>query len=247
MKTFKTMLKVEWKLSLRDMNMFIFAICMPVVILFILGMIYNNSPAFTGASYSFIEQSFGALSTIAIGAGGLMGLPLVISDYRHKKILKRYQVTPISPVILLFVQTMVYVIYSFISLGLVYITSLLFFDFHFMGSMIMFLLFYMLVMISMFSIGMMIGGLAPNMKIASVLASLLYFPMLLFSGTTLPYEIMPKIVQHISDILPLTQGIKLLKNASLGLPIQDALIPILCMICITIICTSISIIYFKWE
>ena len=31
MKTFKTMLKTELKLSLRGMDMFIFAICMPVV------------------------------------------------------------------------------------------------------------------------------------------------------------------------------------------------------------------------
>ena len=61
MKTFSTMLKTELKLSLRGMDMFIFAIC----------------------------------------AGGVMGLPLVISDYRGKNILKRYKVTPISPAIIM--------------------------------------------------------------------------------------------------------------------------------------------------
>ena len=35
---------------------------------------------------------------------GVMGLPLVISDYRSKKILKRFKVTPLSPAVILFVQ-----------------------------------------------------------------------------------------------------------------------------------------------
>ena len=39
MKTFKTMLKTELKLSLRGMDMVIFAICVPLVVLVILGII----------------------------------------------------------------------------------------------------------------------------------------------------------------------------------------------------------------
>lgn len=84
MRAYKTLLKNELKTSLRGMDMLIFAVCMPIVVLVILGMIYGNKLAFEGADYSFIEQSFGALCTIAICAGGVMGLPLVISDYREK-------------------------------------------------------------------------------------------------------------------------------------------------------------------
>lgn len=93
MNKFLTMLKTELKLSFRGMDMIIFALCMPVVVEVILGAIYGNRAATPGAEYSFLEQSFGALSTIAICAGGVMGLPLLISDYRQKKILKRYKVT----------------------------------------------------------------------------------------------------------------------------------------------------------
>lgn len=49
MKTFKTMLKTELKLSLRGMDMFIFAICMPVVVIVLLGIIYGDKPAFADA------------------------------------------------------------------------------------------------------------------------------------------------------------------------------------------------------
>lgn len=247
MKTFRIMLKNEMKLSLRDMNMVIFAICIPLVVLIILGVIYGNKPAFDGAAYTFLEQSFGALATIAICAGGVMGLPLVVSDYRSRKILKRFKVTPVSPAMILAVQVAIYTIYSVASLILLYIVSAFFFGFHMGGSMIAFLGGYLLVMLSIFSIGMMVGGISPNSQTASVIASLLYFPMLIFSGATLPYEVMPSALQKVADILPLTQGIKLLKAASLGLPIENVFVPIIVMVVLAALCIGLSLRFFKWE
>ena len=247
MKAFRALLKTEIRLSLRGMDMFIFAICMPVVVVIILGAVFGNKPAFDGAEHTFLEQSFGAVSTIAICAGGVMGLPLVISDYRSRKILKRFKVTPISPALILAVQVVIYALYSIVSLILVYATGAIFLGYQLYGSWLQFLGAYLLVMLSMFSIGLLVGGIAPNIKIASVAASLLYFPMLIFSGATLPYEVMPVALQKVADILPLTQGIKLLKAASLGLPIDSVFIPVLVMIVIAISCTTVSLRFFKWE
>lgn len=247
MNKYFTMLKTEIKLSFRGMDMVIFALCLPVVVVVLLGIIYGDRPAFEGASYSFLEQSFGAISTIAICAGGVMGLPLVISDYRQKKILKRYKVTPTSPILLLAVQVSIYAIYSLISLVLVYLVGGIFFKVHLPGSAGAFLAAYFLVMLSTFSIGIMVGGVASNMKIASIAASLLYFPMLIFSGATLPYEVMPTVLQKIADILPLTQGIKLLKATALGLPVEVAWLPLIIMVALIIICGGIAFKFFRWE
>ncbi len=247
MKTFSTLLKTELKLSLRGMDMVIFAICMPVVVMVILGVIYGNKPAFDGAGYTFIAQSFGAVSCIALCASGVMGLPLVISDYRHKKILKRFKVTPVSPVMLLVVQAAIYILYSIVSLILVYAVSALFFGYQMKGAWIPFLGAYFLVMISIFSIGMMIGGISPNTKTTNLLCCILYFPMLIFSGTTLPYEILPSALQKASDFMPLTQGIKLVKAASLGLPVGNVMIPVMVMVALAVVCIGVSIRFFKWE
>lgn len=247
MQAFKTLLKTEIRLSLRGMDMFIFAICMPIVIVVILGAVFGSKPAFEGAEYTFLEQSFGAVSTIAICAGGVMGLPLVVSEYRYRKILKRFKVTPISPTLILAVQVVIYTLYSIASLILIYATGVLFFGYELYGSWLVFLGAYLLVMLSMFSIGLLVGGIAPNTKIAGVVASLLYFPMLIFSGATLPYEVMPVTLQKVADILPLTQGIKLLKASSLGFPINSVFIPVIVMIVIAVICITISLRFFKWE
>ena len=116
MNTFGTLLKNELRLNIRNMNMVIFAIIMPLVVLVILGFLYGTKAAAAGAAYTFMEQSFGALCTISICAGGLMGLPLVVAEYRERKILKRFQVTPVSPVMLLAVEFTIYVIYAAVSM-----------------------------------------------------------------------------------------------------------------------------------
>ena len=247
MSAFKAMFKTELKLSLRGMDMFIFAICMPLIVLIILGMIYGHRPAFDGASYSFLEQSFGALATISICAGGVMGLPLVVSDYRSKKILKRFQVTPVSPALILLVQVAIYTLYAIASLVLLYAAGMLFFGLRLHGSFLQFAGGYLLVMVSMFSIGLMVGGIARDTKIAGVIASILYFPMLIFSGATLPYEVMPPALQRAADALPLTQGIKLLKAASLGLPAENAFLPTVIMAVLAVVCIAVAVKCFKWE
>lgn len=247
MRAFRKLLKNELRLSIRDMNMAVFAIIMPVVVLVILGIIYGTKPATADVSYTFLEQSFGAVSAISICAGGLMGLPIVVADYRERKILKRFQVTPVSPVLLLGVELTIYICYAIVSMALLFVVAVLFWDFHMHGSFIVFLGSWFLTMISTLSIGMMVGGIAKNAKTASVIASALYFPMLIFSGATLPFEVMPEIMQKIVILFPLTQGIELMKASLLGLSVAHAWIPILVMIAVTFLCSGIAVKYFRWE
>ena len=247
MKTFKKLLVIEGKLSIRDMNMVIFAIIMPIAISIILGIIYGKKPAFEGADYSFLEQSFGALCSIAICAGGLMGLPIVISEYRERKILKRFQVTPVSPLLILLVHLCIYVIYAAVSVVTLWITIKILWGFHMRGSIITFIVGWLLLLISTLSIGMFVGGIAKNSKSASVIASILYFPMLIFSGATLPYEVMPDIMQKIVSIFPFTQGVKLLKAGTLGLPLQNFTISVIITVVVAVVCIVASLKFFKWE
>lgn len=247
MKTFRKMLKIEGILSIRDMNMVCFAIIMPIIVLIVLGFIYGNKPAFEGANYTFIEQSFGALCTIAISAGGLMGLPILVSDYREKKILKKLMATPISPAMILFVHLVIYSLYALISMLSLWIICEIFFEFKIHGSILTFIGGWFLVLISTLSIGMLVGAVAKNTKRASVIASALYFPMLIFSGATIPYEVMPDMMQKIANIMPVTLGIKILKAGAIGESIGNVVIPIIILAILTIICIIIAIKNFKWN
>lgn len=247
MRAFRMLFKSEWTLSLRDMNLPLFGIISPLVVTLILGLIYGSRPAFDGAAYSFMDQSFGAIAAIGICATGLMGLPLTLADYRHRKILRRFEVTPVSPGVLLFVQFAVNLIYALGALVLVFIICTVFFGFRFSGSPVLFLLSFLLVTLSIYSLGMLAASLAPNIKTANLICSVLYFPMLLFSGATLPYEILPPALKVVADVMPLTQGIKLLKGTALGLPFDNVLVPVIVMAVLALVCILISIRCFRWD
>ena len=247
MRAFAVLLKNELKLNIRNMNMVIFAVILPLIVLAILGFLYGISPAAEGAGFTFLEQSIGALCAISICAGGMMGLPLVVSEYRERKILKRFKVTPISPVMLLTVEFLIYVIYSVISLATLIPVAMLFWKVGVHGSWLAFIGSWLLTMVSTLSIGMMVGGIAKNAKTASVIACILYFPMLIFSGATLPFEVMPKGMQTVVQLFPMTQGIQLMKAAFLGTPLSNVWLPVLVMLSVTIICSGVAIKCFKWE
>ena len=246
MQRFFTFLKTELKLSLRDMNMPIFAIVMPLVIFIILGIIYDTKPAYDGASYTFLEQTFGAAGAIAICAGGLMGLPQAVSSLRELKILKRFRVTPVSPVFVLGVELSMYIVYCIVSLAALTVAALLW-GVRLHGSLLAFLGSWALTMFSTLSVGMLVGGVAKDTKQASVIASILYFPMLVFSGTTLPLEVMPAAMQKIVSVFPLTQGIAMMKNTFLGISAGSILLPICVMLGLTIVCAILAICFFRWE
>ncbi len=246
MKRFFTYLKTELKLSLRDMNMPIFAVMMPLVIFILLGIIYGASPAYDGAGYTFLEQSFGAVSAVAICASGLMGLPLAVSGLREMKILKRLRVTPVSPVFILGVELAMYAVYCAVSLLTLSAAALLW-GVRLHGSLLAFLGSWLLTMLSTLSIGMLAGGVAKNTKQASVIASILYFPMLVFSGATLPIEVMPTVMQKIVSFFPLTQGLTMMKDTFLGLRTGSALLPVGVMVGVAALCTILAARFFRWE
>lgn len=246
MKRFFIFLKTELKLSIRDMNMVIFAVLMPLVIFIILGIIYGSRPAFEGAPYSFLEQSFGAACAVSMCAGGLMGLPLAVADCRERKVLKRFRVTPVSPAFILGVELAMYMVYCLVSLLTLAPVALLW-KVKLQGSLLAFLGSWLLTMVSTLSIGMLVGGIAKNSKQAGVIASLLYFPMLIFSGTTLPVEVMPTAMQKLVSLFPLTQGITLMKNSFLGISQGNVLLPVGIMLAVTAICTGLAIRFFRWE
>ena len=58
---------------------------------------------------------------------------------------------------------------------------------------------------------------------------------------------MPTAVQRGAALLPLTQGVKLLKATSLGLPVDQAVVPVAIMAVWAAVCTVIAVRFFKWE
>ena len=246
MKRFLTFLKVEGKLSLRSPDGIIFGIGMPVGVLLLIAVVAGSQSA-GGADYSFLQSAVASLLTVGICATACMGLPLTIADYRDKKILKHFFATPIRPFMILSVQVVIGMLTSFFSAALVTVLAVFGFGYRMEGDPFLFIGAFLLVMLSMYSIGMILASLCKTVKIANVVTTFVYFPMLFLSGATIPFELFPDTVQKVCNVLPLTHGIKLLKAVSLNMWSQEIWISVALLIVFAVVGCILSVVSFKWD
>ena len=121
------------------------------------------------------------------------------------------------------------------------------FGYRMSGNVAVYILTWLLTMIAMFSIGLLVAALCKTTKSMNVATSLLYVPMLLFSGATIPYELFPKGVQLVAGYMPLGVGIRLMKAASVGSSLGTMGTEIAILGLIAVVCIAISIKTFRWE
>lgn len=246
MRRFWILFRTELKLALRSPDAILFSLAMPVVVLVVIGLIYKPGQA-AGMEGRMIEETFGAFMAIGICAIGLMGLPLTLADYRHKKVLKRMQVTPVHPGLLLGIQFTVQTLMALLSAGLVTLTALVFFELELRGSLVLIAVAFFIVLLSIFSIGLLIASTAKDIKRAGIICSIVYFPMLLFSGTTIPVSVFPESLQAAVQVLPLRQGIILLNGISSGSSFSAFIPQLVILAAITMIAVIVSLRSFRWD
>ena len=239
------MYKVEQRLFFRSPDVIIFNLAMPSITFLIISLIAGNKAA-GNQGFTFLQSSYAALSAVGICCSAFMSIPIIIVDYRSQGVLKRMYCSPCSPARLLVCDTIASGIMAIISTLILTLIAIIFFGYTMTGNVMIYLGLWFLTMISMFSIGLTVASLCRTTKSMNIVTSLLYFPMLLFSGATIPAEIFPKGLRFFADILPLGVGINLLKSASIG-QYENIILPIIILSAITAICTFIAVKFFKWE
>lgn len=242
---FFNMYKVEQKLFFRSPDVIIFNLAMPSITFLIISLIAGNKAA-GNQGLTFLQSSYVALSTVGICCSAFMSIPIIIVDYRSQGVLKRMYCSPCSSARLLVCDTIASGIMAIISTLILTLIAIIFFGYTMTGNVMIYIGLWFLTMISMFSIGLTVASLCRTTKSMNIVTSLLYFPMLLFSGATIPAEIFPKGLRFFADILPLGVGINLLKSASIG-QYENIILPIIILSAITVVCTFIAVKFFKWE
>lgn len=225
----------------------LFAVILPAFLMLLLGILYGDKLAEDGSGVTMVQQAYPAVLTISICATGLMGIPITLSGYREKKVLIRFMVTPTSPLILLMASFLNQLVTVVISVACVTLIGFVFFGYTMIGSLWAFSLTFLVVLFSIYALGMMVASVARNVNMANLLCSLLYFPMFFLSGATVPYEIMPKALRFAADLMPLTHGIKLLKKVSYGSFLSQDLVTLGALILLAIVCMLISIKTFRYD
>ena len=242
---FLRMYRVEQKLFLRTPDVILFNLAMPLVALIMITVIAGSKAA-ANSGLTYLQSAYVSLSTVGICCSAFMSIPISIVEYRSQGVLKRMYCSPCSPARLLACDTIASGVMAVISTMILTIAAVVFFGYRMSGNILVYMAAWLLTMVSMFSIGLMVASLCRTTKSMNVVTSLLYFPMLLFSGATIPAEVFPGGLRAVSKLMPLGVGIELLKDVSMGCYDKLAL-PVLTLMLITVVCGTVAVKTFRWE
>lgn len=245
MKRFLKVYLIELRQGFRGGDTILFGVAMPVGILVLIALIAGGK--MTSDGYTYLESAFASLIAVGICACGFMGLPLTLADYRDKKILKHYFTTPCSPLWLMGAVVCCAATSAVLSAAAVAVVSVVAFGYTMHGNVLAFVGAWFVTLLSIFSIGLMIASVCRTVKMANTVTSLVYFPMLFLSGATIPFELFPEGLQKAASVLPLTQGIKLMKAVSMGQSVDSVAWIVALLLGITVVCSAISVKMFRWE
>ena len=244
MKRFWRMYGVEQRIFLRSPDVLLFCLAMPLVVFIVITMITGGKNA-ADSGLTYLQSSYVSLSTVGICCSAFMSIPITVVELRSQGILRRMYCSPCSPARLLACDTICSGVTAALSCLILTVAALIA-GYSMEGSVPAYIAVWLLTMISMFSIGLMVASLCRSTKSMNVATSLLYFPMLLFSGATIPAEVFPAPMRAAAGWMPLGVGIRLLKSVSVGC-YDNMAAPLITLAVITAVCGAVAVKAFRWE
>ncbi len=196
MRSYYALFKSNMQLTMRDRSVLFFNYAFPLIFFFGFAELFH---AGTGQGIAYFV---GTVLTLGILGNGLWGAGIRAVQEREANILRRYKVTPITPLPIL--------VASMVSGWLLYLPVLVLLVglAHFLYAMPMprnwFSLFLMasIGVCSFRALGLILGAVANTMAEANILIQVLYMPMLFLSGVTFPSSILPAWAQTLGEFLP---------------------------------------------
>jgi ABC-2 type transport system permease protein len=245
MKSFLKMTWMEGKLFLREPVGAFFTLIFPLIMLFIFGMIYSNIPSVNPGGAGSIDALIPNFSAMVIGMTGLMSLTITMATYRENGILRRLWTTPVSPLAVMAAQVIVAFSMTCVGMLLLLVAGKLVYHVRFEGNALSMLAGFILSSLSFF--GFILAGTMPTARTAQVVAMVLLYPMLIFSGAAWPREMMPAAIQKVSAFMPLTYVVNLLSGLWSGEPWGKHLLDVGVLVVMLLLGIIISAKTFRWE
>lgn len=247
LRSFGSLVVVNIKLFLREPVAAFFTVAFPVMLVVVFGMIYGNEPDAMFDDYGAMDISMPAYTALIVGTVGLLGVAINVSSNREAGVLRRFRATPIKPLVYIGADLTSNLIMMLAGMAAVLIAGWGLYRVQFEGSAWSVALAVVLSGAAMIAVGYLIAGVAPTARTAQVVGMIVLYPMIFLSGATIPLEVMPQSVQRISDFLPLTYVVRLLRGLWFGDSWGSLAFETLVLASLFVVCTGVAARIFRWE
>lgn len=209
---------VEFKLLTREPLTLVFALALPVVLLFVLGGVFGNVPdpdVYRGVGpIDYYVPAYIALVTASLG---LIGLPVHLAAYREHGVLRRFRASAVPVASVLGAHLVVTVVLAAVGSLLLVAAAVIAYDIAAPVQPAGVLAAFSLGAITFAGIGLALGSLLPTARAAQGAGVLLWFVMLILAGAGPPREVMTAAMQRIGDVTPLRYVVLMVQDPWLGL------------------------------
>ena len=243
MRGYLAYIKSTLLLTLRDRMVLFFSYVFPLLFFFLFANTFK-----AGVGEGAITQVLGMVLVLGILGTGFFGGGMRATMEREFNILRRFKVAPISPAPIL-VASLVVGWVAFMPSALLFIVIA-----HLQYGMPWprnpFGLFVLLSIgiIAFRSVGLIIASVVNSMAESQVIIQLLYLPMLMLSGATIPLRILPEWVQSAAQFLPATHLFLGMQSILVrGESILDNFGPISALFLTAVVACFLSYKLFRWE
>jgi len=153
---------------------------------------------------SRLDYTVSGLIGFAIIGLGIFGPVNYFPEMKKQGVLRRLHITPLRVWQFFLSSVLSNALIGLISIAVMIAVAHFVFGFNIVGNYIELAIFVILGILTIFGIGLAIGGWAKNENQAAPLSNIVVFPMLFLSGTFFPRFSMPEWLQQVSSYLPLT-------------------------------------------
>jgi len=238
--------RTEMKLFLREPMATFFTLVFPTMCLLLLGSMFGNKPVKQFGGLGFVDTMVPGYTAMIIATSGLLSLCTSIASYREKGILRRLRATPLQPQAILTAQVAVLFLMAVLGMALLIILGKLIYGLHIPRNPLPLLPAFLLCAMSVFAVGFVLASVLPTARTAEITAMALFFPMIFLSGAVIP-QALPETVRRISQILPLTHGVTLLRGLWAGGTWCEHLKEVCVLSGVFVVGVIVSAKTFRWE
>lgn len=242
MKAFLALLKIDLKLAARNRAVLFFNYLFPLIFFFVFGQ------AFRAQQGSVILLVVTMVTVIGIIGNGLWGAGMRAVQEREENILRRFKVTPITPVPLLAASMITGVLIYLPAVLLMLLLANLIYGMAMPHNLLSFFAFVCIGSLAFRAIGLIIAAVVNSSQEANILVQLVYMPMLFLSGATFPLTVLPNWVQIVTQFIPatyLTLGLSRILQG--GESLAQNWKSVLALIVSAIVGLVIATKLFRWE
>lgn len=230
------------KLTFRDRQAIFWTYAFPLFFLFLFAGIFARGRA------EILLTMLPGLLCISAMSSGLWGIGITLPAMRERGILWRYRLAPIGPWMIITSGIASNLLVSFSTLLMQIALAKIVYKIEIAGSAFAMLVMLLVGALAFFSLGFVVAGVADNVKSATVLCNLLFFPLMFLGGAAFPLQFLPPRLQDLARVLPtsyMVDGLYRVMKEGAGLAANLKNLAVLLLSCAVSLVIAAKL--FRWE